>query len=345
MNKELLIKEQGEEAFEFISKHVGDNFELSVILKTTSVFNIEAIELTDLKDIVNLNKVNDINGINKFTQSVNLKLPIDGKYIGCVETYVQRKHRLLKKYPFLVAQIYFFLDFIFKRIFPKLFLTRKLYFFLTAGRNRVLSKAEALGRLVYNGFDIIEIKEIGNLTYFACKKTMREIPSKTPSFGILFKMKRLGKNNKLITVYKIRTMHPYAEYLQSYIFENNSLRDGGKFKDDYRITSWGKIFRKLWLDELPMAINFLKGEIKLVGVRPLSQHYLSLYSDELKQKRLLIKPGLIPPFYADLPVTLDDIMASEINYIDAYLKSPIKTDLSYLVKSVKNILFKNVRSN
>lgn len=345
MNKELLIKEQGVEAFEFISKHIDNSIDSSVILKTTSIFNIEAIELIDLKNIVNLNKVNDINGINKFTQSVNLKLPIDGKYIGCVETYVQRKHRLLKKYPFLVAQIYFFLDFIFKRIFPKLFLTRKLYFFLTAGRNRVLSKAEALGRLVYNGFDIIEIKEIGNLTYFACKKTMREIPSKTPSFGILFKMKRLGKNNKLITVYKIRTMHPYAEYLQSYIFENNNLRDGGKFKDDYRITSWGKLFRKLWLDELPMAINFLKGEIKLVGVRPLSQHYLSLYSDELKQKRLLIKPGLIPPFYADLPVTLDDIMASELNYIDAYLKSPFKTDLSYLVKSVKNILFKNVRSN
>jgi lipopolysaccharide/colanic/teichoic acid biosynthesis glycosyltransferase len=158
-------------------------------------------------------------------------------------------------------------------------------------------------------------------------------------------MKRLGKNNKLITVYKIRTMHPYAEYLQSYVFENNNLRDGGKFKDDYRITSWGKLFRKLWIDELPMAINFFKGEIKLVGVRPLSQHYLSLYSEELKQKRLLIKPGLIPPFYADLPVSLEDIMASESTYIDRYLSSPFKTDISYLMKSLKNILLKNVRSN
>lgn len=345
MNKELLIKEQGVEAFEFISKHIDNSFDSGIILKTTSVFNIEAIEMNNLQNIVNLNKINDINGINKFTKSVNLKLPLDGKYIGCVETYVQRKHRLLKKYPFFIAQIYFFLDFIFKRIFPKLILTRRLYFFLTAGRNRVLSKAEALGRLVYNGFDIIEIKEIGNLTYFVCKKTKRDIPEKTPSFGILFKMKRLGKNNKLITVYKIRTMHPYAEYLQSYIFENNNLRDGGKFKDDFRITSWGKIFRKLWIDELPMAINFLKGEIKLVGVRPLSQHYLSLYSEELKQKRLLIKPGLIPPFYADLPVTLEQIMASELKYIETYQKAPIKTDIYYLGKSLKNIFFKNVRSS
>lgn len=345
MNKELLIKEQGIDAFEFISKHIGNSFESSIILKTTSVFNIEAIEPDSVKNIVNLNKINDINGINRFTQTTNLKLPLKGIYIGCVETYVQRKHRLLKKYPFLIAQIYFFLDFIFKRIFPKLILTRKLYFFLTAGRNRVLSKAEALGRLVYNGFDIIEVKEVGNLTYFACEKTMREIPSKIPSFGLLFKMKRLGKNNKLITVYKIRTMHPYAEYLQSYIFENNSLRDGGKFKDDYRITGWGKLFRKLWIDELPMAINFFKGEIKLVGVRPLSQHYLSLYSDELKQKRLLIKPGLIPPFYADLPVTLEDIMASELKYIESYQKAPLKTDISYLIKAIKNIVFKNARTN
>jgi lipopolysaccharide/colanic/teichoic acid biosynthesis glycosyltransferase len=345
MNKELLIKEQGVEAFEFISKHIDNSIDSSVILKTTSIFNIEAIELVELKNIVNLNKINDINGINKFTQSVNLKLPTDGKYIGCVETYMQRKHRLLKKYPFFIAQIYFFLDFIFKRIFPKLFLTRKLYFFLTAGRNRVLSKAEALGRLVFNGFDIVEIREIGNLTYFVCKKTNRHIPEKTPSFGLLFKMKRLGKNNKLITVYKIRTMHPYAEYLQSYVFENNNLRDGGKFKDDYRITSWGKLFRKLWIDELPMAINFLKGEIKLVGVRPLSQHYLSLYSDELKQKRLQIKPGLIPPFYADLPVTLEQIMSSELKYIETYQKSPLRTDIYYLGKSLKNIFFKNVRSN
>ena len=49
-------------------------------------------------------------------------------------------------------------------------------------------------------------------------------------------MKRIGINNKLITVYKIRTMHPYAEYIQSYVFETNNLQDGGKFKNDYRIT-------------------------------------------------------------------------------------------------------------
>ncbi|MBI3518263.1 MAG: sugar transferase [Bacteroidetes bacterium] len=345
MNKELLIKEQGLEAFEFITKFTGSDFETSLTLRTNDVFNIESIEANNYQTIVNLNKINDINGINRFLSTVNSKLPEGGIYINCVETYLQRKKRLLKKYPFAIAQIYIFLDFVFKRIFPKLGLTRRLYFFLTAGRNRVLSKAEALGRIVFNGFDIIELKEIGSLTYFVCKKTTRPIPDKVPSFGFFFKMKRIGKNNKLITVYKIRTMHPYAEYIQSYIFENNNLREGGKIKDDYRITSWGKVFRKLWIDELPMAVNFIKGEVKLVGVRPLSQHYLSLYSDELQQKRVQAKPGLIPPFYADLPVTLEDIMQSELNYLDAYQKHPLKTDTRYLFKAIKNILFKNARTN
>lgn len=345
MNKELIIKEQGLEAFRFIEKHTNHFFNESLILKTNIVFNIESIESPKLKAIVNLQKTNDINGINDFFSTVNSKLISDGLFIGCVETYVQRKNRLLHKYPFIIAQIYFFFDFIFKRIFPKLGITRKIYFLITAGRNRVLSKAEALGRLVFNGFDIVEIQEIGYLTYFVCKKTTRDIPKSHPSFGFFFKMKRIGKNNKLITVYKIRTMHPYAEYLQSYIFDNNSLRDGGKFNDDYRITSWGKVFRKLWIDELPMVINFIKREVKLVGVRPLSEHYLSLYNDELKEKRKLVKPGLVPPFYADLPVTLNDIMNSELNYINAYLSSPIKTDFNYFFRALKNILFKKARTN
>ena len=345
MNKELLIKEQGLQAFHFIEKYTGTHFENSLILRTNDVFNIESIEPTVFQTIVNLNKINDINGINRFFSAVNSKLSQNGIFIGCVETYVQRKKRLLKKYPFVIAQIYFFLDFIFKRIFPKLALTRWLYFLLTAGRNRVLSKAESLGRIVFNGFDIIEVIEIGNITYFACTKTLRAIPSQPPSFGIFFKMKRIGKNNNLITVYKIRTMHPYAEFIQSYIFDNNNLRDGGKIKDDYRITSWGKILRKLWIDELPMAINFLKGEVKLVGVRPLSQHYLSLYTKELQEKRSMTKPGLIPPFYADLPSTLEDVMNSELHYLNLHQQNPFKTDINYLFKALKNIIFKNARTN
>ncbi len=345
MKKELIAKEQGEEAVEFISKNADIQSENTYVLKTLDAFNIKAIDNENCATIVNLQKINDIRGINDFFKVTNTKLPEGGVFIGCVETNLQRQKRILKKYPFIIARIYFLFDFVFKRVFPKLFLTRRLYFFITAGRNRVLPKAEALGKLVFCGFKIMEVQEIKNLTYFVCKKTNKPIPDKHPSFGFFFKMQRIGKDNKLITVYKIRTMHPYAEYLQEYIYEQNKLQDGGKFKDDFRITSWGRVFRKLWIDELPMAINFLKGEIKLVGVRPLSAQYLSLYTDELKQKRIHAKPGLVPPFYADLPVSLDDIIQSEMRYLDLHKQHPFKTDCTYFLKAFKNIVFKNARTN
>jgi len=69
-------------------------------------------------------------------------------------------------------------------------------------------------------------------------------------------MKRVGKSNEILNIYKIRAIHPYSEYLQAYIHKENDLEKGGKLKDDFRITVWGKLFRKLWIDELPQSINF-----------------------------------------------------------------------------------------
>lgn len=345
MKKELVIQEQGEAAAEFITSHVNIESSTSPVLKTNLKFPVEALENGSADAIVNLNKINDIRGINVFFKTVNSKLKDDALFLGCFESQAQRRRRIIRKYPFVISQIYFLSDFIFKRVFPKLVLTRWFYFFITAGRNRVLSKAESLGRLVFSGFDIKDVQEIDGLTYFVVKKTNRAVPDKKPSFGFLFRMQRVGRGNKLIEVYKIRTMHPYAEYLQDYVYEQNKLNNGGKFKNDFRITSWGKVIRKCWLDELPMIINLAKGELKLVGVRPISKQYLNLYSEELKDKRKNVKPGLVPPFYADMPSTLEEIMASELVYIDNYTKSPFKTDLRYFFRASKNILFNNARTS
>lgn len=345
MNRELITRELGSEAADLIERFTDIHSESTHLLKTLDTFNIEAIEGPNCKAIVNISRINDVRSISAFFKATNSKLPEGGVFIGCVETQVERRRRILHKFPFVIAQVYFFFDFIFKRVFPKLLLTKWLYMFVTAGRNRVLSKAEVLGKLVFCGFDIVDIAEIKNLTYFVCAKTTRPIPDKHPSFGFFFKMKRVGKNNRSITVYKIRTMHPYAEYLQGYVYEKNSLKEGGKFRDDFRITGWGRFFRKFWIDELPMVINLLKGEIKLVGVRPLSEHYLSLYSEELKLKRLRAKPGLIPPFYADLPVSLDEIMRSELTYLELHEQHGFKTDCVYFFKAFKNIVFKRARTN
>ena len=114
--------------------------------------------------------------------------------------------------------------------------------------------------------------------------------------------------------------------------KKNNLKTGGKFQDDFRVTDWGKFMRATWLDELPMIYNWLKGDLKLFGVRPLSHQYLSLYTDELRKLRTTVLPGLIPPFYADIPKTLPEICASEKRYLRAYLESPVKTQWIYFWK-------------
>ena len=90
------------------------------------------------------------------------------------------------------------------------------------------------------------------------------------TYGPLIQLKRSGPGGRAIIIYKFRTMHPYSEYLQHYVYDLQGLQRGGKIEDDFRMTTWGKYMRKLWLDELPMLYNWLKGDLNLVGVRPLS---------------------------------------------------------------------------
>src|SRR5690606_25533350 len=120
--------------------------------------------------IVNLSKTNNIRRINKFFEAVNALLPYGGTYIGCVETIQARKTRKrISKIPVL-RDLYFMLEFIFLRVFPKVYGLKKLYFLVTRGRNRLLSKAETLGRLVCCGFDIKDHTTINGLLYFVVQK-------------------------------------------------------------------------------------------------------------------------------------------------------------------------------
>ena len=268
-------------------------------------------------------RINDVRFLNKYFEEVNKNLIDGGIFKGNVETYSVRRNRILKKHLFPLNHIYLFFDLFLVRISPKLSITKHLYFNITNGKGRVLSKAETFGRLYSCGFEIVKEEYLNNKIYFTVKKVKEPLYPKNPSYGFLIKLNRIGKNGKQIKVYKLRTMRPFSEYLQEYVFQKNDLKAGGKIKDDFRISPEGKILRKLWIDELPMFYNFFKGEMKLIGVRPLSEHYFSLYTKDLQELRVKTKPGLIPPFYADMPVTLEEIMASEIKYLKAYKKNLI----------------------
>lgn len=339
-------KECGREMTEAILKITGRKLtDHTAVLSTTTVFNITSLIKENYNYIINLHKINDIKKPDAFFNSVNRKLELKGYFFCCVETKDQRKSRLLKKYPPLLNWIYYFFDFIVKRILPKFRVTRGLYFFLTRGENAVLSRAETLGRLSRAGFRIKQESFIGNLLCIEARKTGDPLPENENIYGPIIALPRIGKEGNVIKVYKLRTMHPYSEYIQDYVYEVHDLQDGGKFKNDFRITSWGAICRKIWLDELPMLINFFRGDMKLVGIRPLSKQYFELYKKDVRERRIKYKPGLIPPFYADMPDDLDAIQASELKYLDSFDKHPLITDFRYFWKSLWNIMFHSARSN
>lgn len=345
LNKDLVVKHASLQVYKYIEKDLVLDHLQTLLVATTTRFNIENQPADFYNAIVNLRKINNIPRINKFFEEINQKLPYGGIFIGCVTTNKMVKKRMLRSYPPLINYFLYLPFYIWKRVMPKLPITKKFYFFITKGRNRLLSKAEAFGRLYSCGFEIISEEDINDELYFTARKIQEPAYDYRPTYGAFIRLKRVGKNGKTIFVYKMRTMYPYSEYLQQYVYENSNLQKGGKFNKDFRVNTMGKFMRRFWIDELPMLINLLRGDIKLVGVRPLSQQYFELYDKDLKAMRTRFRPGLIPPFYADMPSTLEEIQDSERKYLESYNKKPFMTDCRYLGKAVYNILFKKARSN
>lgn len=96
---------------------------------------------------------------------------------------------------------------------------------------------------------------------------------------VLFKQERPGKNEKIFKLYKFRTM------------TNETDENGELLPDEVRLTRFGQLLRKTSLDELPEAFNILKGDMSVVGPRPLLVRYLPRYSEE-QRHRHDVRPGL-----------------------------------------------------
>jgi lipopolysaccharide/colanic/teichoic acid biosynthesis glycosyltransferase len=158
-------------------------------------------------------------------------------------------------------------------------------------------------------------------------------------------MNRIAKNGKKIGVYKLRTMHPYSEFAHEYMILNHGFGADGKIKDDFRTSRWGKLLRKYWIDELPQLLNLIKIEMKLVGVRPVSESYFNQLPKDLKEKRIKYKPGCIPPYVAlDLGSTKEAVLKAEELYLHEKEKNPNFTDLKYFFIAIYKIIFQRKRS-
>jgi lipopolysaccharide/colanic/teichoic acid biosynthesis glycosyltransferase len=343
--KNIIIEKAGQEVCDFFSKFIDLDSLNTIVVSTTNEFNI-INNPNKYTAIANLSRVNNIRFINKFFEKVNGKLDNGDFFIGCFETFsARRSKKWINKVPVL-RSFYFGFEFIFTRVFPKVWGLKKIYFFFTQGRNRLLSKAEVLGRLVCCGFEIIETQSINGRLYFVTKKRKEPEFNMSPSYSLLFGMKRIGKNGKIIKVYKLRTMHPFSEYLQQYMIKTNGYdKDGfGKINNDFRTTSYGKFLRKYWLDEIPQIINVLKGEMKIVGVRPLSQTRFDQFPEDFKEERKKHKPGCIPPYVALLMSSETENIEAERIYINDKKKKPYTTDIKYFFMAVYNILSGKIRS-
>jgi len=296
--------------------------------------------------IVDMTLLNDMRGINKRLCVVNQKLPDEGRYVCCYRPQEYIKQKMLRRYPPVLRWIVYTIYFFQKRVWPRLSLTSRLYYDVTKGRKRMLSKTEVLGRLYYCGFEVDEIVPMGHIEYVFAHRHSQPYPQeRLKVYGPLIKLPRICKNKQIKYFYKFRTMHPYAEYIQQYVFDARGGMDiADKSNDDFRITSWGKVMRKYWLDELPMLINWFKGDVKLVGVRPLSKGMFETYPKWLQDKRTLSKPGLIPPFYIDHPETFDELFASEDAYLTEYLQHPLRTDCKYFFLTMRSILGRKTHS-
>lgn len=321
-----------------LSKDLDRSFDLKhEILRSLDVDSGNGLHLE-------LKRINDIRYINKHFESINKALNYGDYYVGLVQTLEDyRKVRKGRNIPIIGSFVRIW-DFTFLRIAPKVWGVRKLYFGITRGKSRLISKAEILGRLVSCGFEIDGIRRINNLHLFIVKKVGNPIETK-PSYGPLFKMNRIGKNRKIIGVYKFRTMHPYSEFIQEYLINTHGYAENGKIKDDFRMSKWSKIMRKYWIDEIPQLINVLKGDMKLVGVRPVSEVYFQELPKELKKQRSRFKPGCIPPYVAfNEKSSLNSVLECEKKYLEMKAKNPYFTDTKLFFKAIFNIVFKGKRS-
>ena len=135
---------------------------------------------------------------------------------------------------------------------------------------------------------------------------------------LIFKQKRMGKDRKSFTIYKIRTMVVGADKLKSKYLNLNEA-DGPVFKirKDPRFTKIGKILARTAVDEFPQLINVIKGEMAMVGPRPLPWNEAQKVSAKYK-KRFSVLPGITSSWIVkgSHKLTFKEWMELDLDYVD-----------------------------
>ena len=159
-----------------------------------------------------------------------------------------------------------------------------------------------------------------------------EDPGKT-----IFVQERNGLNGKVFRMYKFRSMCKDAPKMRAAMESQNEL-DGPAFKikEDPRVTKVGKFIRKTSIDELPQLVNIFKGDMSVVGPRPLPTYETELLNAAQRQ-RLLAKPGLVCYWQVQgrSDTTFDEWMQMDFDYIN---QASVWTDLKIILSAIPAVL-------
>ena len=163
---------------------------------------------------------------------------------------------------------------------------------------------------------------------------------------LLYVKEALGQHGEPLRVFKLRTMVKDAERLREEV-KKNGRDQNGKFHPDPRVTPFGRILRRYWIDEIPQFYNVMRGDMSVVGIRPVSESEWHDYPAEHRRRALEYKPGLLGVQYA-LPSrrrSFSDMLDIQREYLDEKEQHPFLTDVKYFFKIWYNILVRGVRSS
>ncbi len=168
------------------------------------------------------------------------------------------------------------------------------------------------------------------------------IKLKSPTGGILFKQKRAGRYGKPFMIYKFRTMVPDAEARLADVKKDVGNEMSGpvfKLDKDPRVFGFGTWLRKTSIDELPQLLNVLKGDMSLVGPRPLPIYEVDKFERMEHRRRLSVRPGITCTWQAggrNQITKFDDWVKMDLDYIDNW---SLWSDFKILLKTIPAVLF------
>jgi lipopolysaccharide/colanic/teichoic acid biosynthesis glycosyltransferase len=203
-----------------------------------------------------------------------------------------------------------------------------------------MKESKCIYRFIKRCFDVINsiIAIVVLLPLYLVIAIVVKLDSKGPIF---FVQERLGKAGKKIKIYKFRTMATNAEQILKNMSDEmkREFEENFKFKNDSRITKVGKFLRESSLDELPQLINIFKGNMSIVGPRPIVEKEIEKYG-KYGYKLLSIKPGLTGNWQVSgrSDTTYEERVKFDMDYIDS---RSFWRDIVIILKTV-GVVFKRI---